>query len=121
MVQNFFGPHSVLGAVLSFKLVLVHAAGAFGVRRGGGPERPDSGFWAIPSTPQWMTQLIQQAKEGRLPGVPAEEPVNQPPSGAKNLAGKLHPGVEERLELHPQQLVLLVSLDLCRAARGWPR
>src|SRR5438270_13340389 len=59
--------------------------------------------WPAASTPQH----VHQAEEDRLVRVPPQQPVDQLAAAADDLARQAHEGVDERLELHPQEPALL--------------
>ena len=59
-----------VGWLVVDRIVRVAGVRTFGSRRGGGPERPDSGFWGGALTTERQSQLIEQSKEHRLPGGP---------------------------------------------------
>src|SRR5437867_7692665 len=71
-------------------------------------------------------QPLHQPQERPLPGIPRQQPVNQPTAPAHDLARHLDQRRAERRELHPQQrpLLGLVLLGVPRRDRyqqGAPR
>ena len=63
------GPN-LMGWLVVVRIIRVACVSTFGARRGGGPERPDSGFWGGALTTERQSQLIEQSKEHRLPRFP---------------------------------------------------
>src|SRR5258708_11947885 len=98
--------------------MLASFSGLPAARRRGGPEHPDSGFNSFGSA----AQLRERAEECSLPGIPTQEPVDQPSAGANNLARQAQKRVEEGLEFHAQDglLFLLVMLDVASRSLGRP-
>ena len=73
-----------------------------------GPEHPDSGFKALPSATQRLAKLIEQAEEHMLPGIPRQQPIDDPPSRREDLRRNPHHRLPKRAEVHPQQFPFLL-------------
>ncbi len=76
---------------------------------------PASGGGSL--TTQRQPQLIEQAKERRLPAVPRQQAIDDPPPAANDLGRHLDHGAAERREVHPQQLAFLRGAAFLPAAR----
>src|SRR5471030_278911 len=97
--------------------MLTSFSGLLADRRRGGPEHPDSGFNSFGSGPQ----LRERAEEGSLPGIPTQEPIDQPTAGADNLTRQSQEGVDEGLEFHAQEGLLFAPVTLDVASRSCRR
>ena len=77
-----------------------------------GPERPDSGFKAVPSATQRLAKLIQQTEEDVLPRAPRQKPIDDPPARREDLRRDFYHRVPKRAEVHPQQCSLFLPATL---------
>src|SRR5215472_14376604 len=73
---------------------------ALGARGDRGIRTPTSGW------PRSTTQHAQQPKEDRLVRIPRQQPVDELPPGAHQLAGQTHERLDKRLELQTEHPTL---------------
>ena len=66
----------------------------------------------IGSTSQRLTQHIHPAEQDRQPPVPGQDPEQNAPPGAHELARHKHESVQEGFELHAQHGLLLSLIFL---------
>src|SRR5262245_22571301 len=64
------------------------------------------------SAAQRMFKDLHSTEEDMLEGIPSQESIYDPPSRLDDLSGDAHEGIDEFLELHSQDLRLLLAVFL---------